>query len=286
MRIGSNLSGLELTAQHHLFQALSQLSLSSVRLSTMQRINRGSDDPAGLIAVEQMRAELTAIREAEYNASRAAGMAHVADAALGEVGNLLISIQGNLVAAAGGALSDAERAAKQLEIDAALDAINHIGRVTSYGGQKLLDGSGSPRTFAFSPDVAQTSTLAPPTISTAALGAADGRLSDLATGGSAALSSGNLSEAIGVLDAARGQVLNARASIGAFEKYTIESSRRLLDSMEENLSSAVSSIFDTDVALETSRLVRSQILIDAGISSLMIAGQRRSQAADLLGASH
>jgi len=284
MRIGSNLSGLDLTAQHHLLQALSQLGLSSVRLATMQRINRGSDDPAGLIAVEQMQAELTAIREAEYNASRAVGVTHVADAALGEVGDLLISIRGNLVAAAGGTLSDAERAAKQLEIDAALEAINHIGRVTSYGGQKLLDGSGNPPTFAFSPDVTQTSTLALPTINTAALGAADGRLSDLATGGAASLTSGNLAQAIGVLDAARGQVLDARASVGAFEKYTVESSRRLLDSMEENISSAVSSIFDTDVAVETSRLVRSQILIDAGISSLMIGGQRRSAAADLLGA--
>jgi len=266
MRIGSNLSGLELTAQHHLFQALSQLSLSSVRLSTMQRINRGSDDPAGLIAVEQMRAELTAIREAEYNASRAVGVAHVADAALG------------------GALSDAELAAKQLETDAALEAINRIGKITSYGGQKLLDGSGSPLTFVFSPDVTQTSTLALPTINTSALGAADGRLSDLAAGGTASLTSGNLGEAIDVLDAARGQVLDARASIGAFEKYTIESSQRLLGSMEENISSAVSSIFDTDVALETSRLVRSQILVDAGISSLMIAGQTRSAAAELLGA--
>lgn len=284
MRIGSNLSGLELTAQHHLLQAFNQLNLSSVRLATMQRINRGSDDPAGLIAVEQMQAELTAIREAEYNASRAAGVAHVADAALGEVGNLLISIRGNLVAAAGGTLSDAELAAKQLEIDAALDAINHIGRVTSYGGQKLLDGSGSPPTFAFSPDVTQTSTLALPTISTSELGTAEGRLSDLASGGSMSLTSGNLADAVDVLDTAQSQVLDARASIGAFEKYTIESSRRLLGSMEENISSAVSSIFDTDVALETSRLVRSQILIDAGISSLMIAGQRRSQAADLLAA--
>ena len=284
MRIGSNLSGLELTAQHHLFQALSQLSLSSVRLATMQRINRGSDDPAGLIAVEQMRAELTAIREAEYNASRAAGVTHVADAARGEVGNLLISIRGNLVAAAGGTLSDAERAAKQLEIDAALDAINHIGRVTSYGGQKLLDGSGGPLTFVFSPEVTQTSTLALPTISTSELGTPQGRLSELASGGSMSLTSGNLAEAVDVLDAAQSQVLDARATAGAFEKYTIESSRRLLGSMEENISSAVSSIFDTDVALETSRLVRSQILVDAGISSLMIAGQRRSAAADLLGA--
>ena len=98
------------------------------------------------------------------------------------------------------------------------------------------------------------------------------------------LSSGNLAEAVEALDAAGGQVLDARATAGAFEKYTIQSSRRLLDSMEENLSSAHSSIFDTDLALESSRLVRSQILVDATISSLMIANERRSQVAELLSA--
>ena len=136
-----------------------------------------------------------------------------------------------------------------------------VGNVTSYGGQKLLDGSGSELTFVFSPDVSQTSTLELPTVST-----------------------GNLAEAIDVLDAAAGQVLAARGTAGAFEKYTIESSRRLLDSIEVNVSSALSSILDTDVAAETSRLVRSQILVDASISSLVVAGQRRTQVARLLGA--
>ena len=94
-----------------------------------------------MIAAETIRAELTAIEKASYNAARAQGMMHVADSALSEVGNLLDTIRGNVVAAAGGGLSEAEMAAKQLEIDAALEAINRIGNTTSFGGQKLLDGS-------------------------------------------------------------------------------------------------------------------------------------------------
>jgi flagellin len=284
MRIGSNSSRLELTAQNNLLNALSELSLSSVRLSTMQRINRGSDDPAGLIAVEQMRAELTAIREAEQNASRAGGVVHVADSALNEVGNLLNAIRGNVVTAAGGMLSDAELAANQLEVDAALEAINRIGSMTSYGGKKLLDGSSSELTFVFSPDVSDTSTLSLPNIAPSALGSEAGSLSELASRGSASLTSGDLTEAMDILDGAQSQVLNARATAGAFEKYTIESSQRLLDSMEVNLSAAVSSIFDTDVAAETSRLVRAQILVDATMTSLLVAGQRRGLVGELLGA--
>ena len=283
MKISSNFSRLELTAQHNLSQALKQQSLSSVRLSTMQRINRGSDDPAGLIAVEQMQAELESIKAAEGNAARAAGLAHVADAAMNEVGNLLTSVRAKVVASAGNTISDAERAANQLEIDAALDAINRIGNVTSYGGHKLLDGSSSELTFLFSSDVTETSTLELPTINAAVLGSEAGRLSDLAAGGSASLAGGNLTEAIEILDAARGQVLEARATVGAFEKYTIESSQRLLGSAEENVSLALSSIFDTDVAVETSQMIRSRILVDAGISALKTAGQRRNLTAELLG---
>ena len=67
MRVGSRLSGIDLTAQHNLLQSYNQLNLSSVRLSTMQRINKASDDPAGLIAVEDLRAELTAINAATDN---------------------------------------------------------------------------------------------------------------------------------------------------------------------------------------------------------------------------
>jgi len=280
MRIGSHATGVDLAAQHHLLRAFAQLSLSSERLATMRRINSGADDPAGLIAVEQLEAELAAIEEASYNASRAAGMVHVADSAMAQVGGLLNSIRSNVLAAAGGGLSDAEINAKQIEIDAALDAVNFIGNVTSYGGRKLLDGNSL--SFNFSPDLGETSTLSLPHLSASALGGATGRLSDLATGQTASLTSGNLSEAVDILDEAQGQLLQARAEVGTFEKYTIESAQRVLGQMEEQISSAVSLIRDTDVAAETSQLVRSQILAEAAVSTLMLAGQRRSLIGGLL----
>ena len=61
MRVGSQLYGADLAVQRNLLGAYAQLSLASTRLSTMSRINRGSDDPAGLIAVEQLEAELVAM---------------------------------------------------------------------------------------------------------------------------------------------------------------------------------------------------------------------------------
>ena len=461
MRISSGLSGIDLTAQKNLLQAFNQLNVSNMRLSSMRRINSGSDDPAGLIAVENLRAELTAIRAASDNAARAGGMIRVADSGLGQVSGLLNTIRGNTVAAAGGGLSKAELAAMQMENDAALEAINRIGGVTSFGGKKLLDGStafqvsgvnsdqvadvqvyanagggqqtldvevtqaagtasltfsdadatldddvtlalsgnegtvvlefaagatldqvaaadsansdasgvtatvngndltisstgvgsdaavsievvegtfdtgansatgtdvqvnvngvnftgqgnsieintstlradvefaagftgqadqitisGEAMTFVFSPNVNQTSTLALPNVNTTALGGAAGRLSSLASGGSASLTSGNLGQAMDILDAARGQVVGARARAGAFEKYTIESSKQVLGGMELNIGSALSQIYDTDVAAETSRSIRAQILVQAATSAVMLAGQSKSMIGGLFG---
>jgi flagellin len=283
MRIGSRLSGVELAAQHFLSRAMAQLNESSLRLATMRRVNHGSDDPAALVAIENLRAELTSIKAANDNAARAAGMVRLADSGMAQVTSLLNSIRGNVVAAAGGGLSDAEVAGKQIEIDAALEAVNRIANDTSFGGRKLLDGSAAEMTFAFSPDVDHTVTLSLPDVHVSALGGATGRLSDLAGGGSASLTSGNLAQAIDVLDTARGQVLEARARAGAFEKYTIESTARVLDGMEVSLSSALSMIRDTDVAAETSQLVRSQILVDAATATLMLAGKRGGLFGQLLG---
>ncbi|NQT40026.1 MAG: flagellin, partial [Planctomycetes bacterium] len=64
MRISSSLSGIDLTVQHNLMKSISLLNQASTRLSTMKRINRGSDDPAGLIAVGQLQAELESINAA------------------------------------------------------------------------------------------------------------------------------------------------------------------------------------------------------------------------------
>ena len=281
MRIGSLLSGADLAAQHHLLQAFARSQRANTRLATMIRINRGSDDPAGLIAMEQLEAELTAIRAASDNAARAGGVVHVADAALGEVNGLLSSIRANVVQAAGGGLSDAEIDAKQIEVDAALEAVDRIGSYTSFNGQKLLDGD--RLTFNFSPDAADPVTLDMPNVNTSALGGAGGLLSDLASGGPASLQSGNLAEAIDVLDAAGAQILDARARLGAFEKHTIESTARVLGGMERNLASAKSLIGDADVAEETSRRTAAAVMVQAAVSTVALAGQRHRGIGRLLG---
>ncbi|MBX3396043.1 MAG: flagellin [Phycisphaerae bacterium] len=127
-------------------------SNSLTRLSTGFRVNRGSDDPAGLIAIQSLSAELTGVEAALGNSQRANSVLNTADSALGEVSKLLGEIE-SLAAksTSGGGLSNAEIAANQAQIDNAIDAINRIVQTTSFNGKRLLDGTQSIRTTASDP---------------------------------------------------------------------------------------------------------------------------------------
>jgi len=139
-RINTNVPSL-LAAR--IFSANNQtLSQSLERLSTGLRINSGKDDPAGLIASETLRSEMTAIGAAIDNAKRADNIVSVAEGALQEVSSLLVELEGLVGRTANEAgLSDEEVAANQLQVDSILDTINRIASTTEFQGKKLLNGS-------------------------------------------------------------------------------------------------------------------------------------------------
>lgn len=139
-RINTNVSSL--IAQGRLNKTNNDLQTSLTRLSTGLRINSGKDDPAGLIASESLRSDITSLNKAISNTKRASQIVATADSALGQVGSLLNNVRGLVVEAANsGALSESEIAANQLQIDSSLEAINRIANTTSFQGRKLLDGS-------------------------------------------------------------------------------------------------------------------------------------------------
>ncbi|QDT04550.1 B-type flagellin [Rubripirellula lacrimiformis] len=139
-RINTNVPSL--VAQNRLQTSNKDLQTALTRLSTGLRINSGADDPAGLIASEALRSEITSLGKAISNTNRASQIISTADSALGEVSSLLNDIRGLVVEAANsGALSDDEIAANQLQIDSSLEAINRIAQTTTFQGRKLLDGS-------------------------------------------------------------------------------------------------------------------------------------------------
>ncbi len=139
-RINTNISSL--IAQHNLNKVQENLDLRLERLSTGLRLNRGADDPAGLIVSERLRAELSGLDQGIKNAERASSVISTAEASLSEVSDLLNSIKALVVEAANsGAISIEEKRANQLQIDSALESITRISNTASFAGLKLLDGS-------------------------------------------------------------------------------------------------------------------------------------------------
>ena len=126
----------------NLNKANSSLDSALQRLSTGSRINSGSDDPSGIIAGEKLKLQVTTIEQSIKNSNRASNVLATADGALGEIGGLLNQVRGLVQEGLNsGALSDTEIEANQLQIDAALSAINRISANTTFGGDKLIDGS-------------------------------------------------------------------------------------------------------------------------------------------------
>src|SRR5450432_1783131 len=118
-RINTNVSSL--IAQRSLATNNASLNQSLQRLSTGLKINSGADNPAGLIASENLKSEQAGITQAIDNAGRASNIIGTAEGGLSEVSSLLTQLQGLVSQAANsGGLSTEEVNANQLQVDSVL----------------------------------------------------------------------------------------------------------------------------------------------------------------------
>ncbi len=139
-RINTNVGAL--IAQTRLKRSYIEMQSVLEKLSTGLRINRGKDDPAGLIASESLRAEIAGVSKAIANSQRASNVIATAEGALNEVAAMLVTIQELVVEAANeGAMSEDEISANQLQVDSAIEAINRIADTTAFAGLHLLNGN-------------------------------------------------------------------------------------------------------------------------------------------------
>jgi len=155
-RINTNVASLR--GLRGMNRANDLLDQSMTRLSTGLKINSGKDNPAGLIAGETLRSQISAIEQSIENSGRANSVISTADSALGEISGLLTQVRGLVQEGLNkGALSQSEIDANQLQIDAALSAINRIASNTSFAGDKLIDGSKAFTTNLSAVDAAKLS---------------------------------------------------------------------------------------------------------------------------------
>jgi flagellin-like hook-associated protein FlgL len=269
----SNLNSLR--AQRAFGFATRQRNQSLTQLSTGLRINRAADNPAGLIASEQLSQTLAAL-DAESSANqRASDIASTADGALGQVSDLLGQAKALTTANANtGGLSADERAANQMELDSIVSTVNRLSSSTTFNGQKLLDGNAtiSASGKSIKIDSAAASNLGKTDVSGTTYS-----LADLATGGSLSTAGGTSDTAGAVLDKAINDVATRRATIGSFDKYTLQTRTNSIAVSREQLTSAVSMIRDTDYTLAATQQSRAKLLQQSSLATLMqsLGGNRR-----------
>lgn len=320
MALSVNTNVSSLNAQRQLMNSGNSLDTSFKRLSSGLRINSAADDSAGLQISNRLTGQINGLNQGIRNANDGISLAQTAEGALDEVTSMFQRVRTLASQASNGSNSDADRVAIQEEIRSLMTEVNRVAQDTTFGGQKLLDGS-YKASFQVGADAAQTIGFSMQNVGGSAntITANGGfTLSGIASiasaiGGKALTELGaNISAALGttadqttfatvflassvsVSSQANAQMVLAgvdslvavvdkkRAELGAVQNR-FQSTIRNQANISENLSGARSRIQDADFAQETAALTRSQILQQASTSILSQANQRPQVALSLLG---
>jgi flagellin len=276
MRINHNISSM--VTQGSLYQVNREMSKSLEKLSTGLRINRASDDAAGLGVSENLRTQINGTAQATKNAQDGIAALTIAEGAANEVSGILQRMRELAVQASNDTLTSIERSYTESEFQALSNEIDRIAQVTNYNRQELLsttatrfgNGAAGSVLWVDANDRVGTDsiTITIDTLTTTALS-----LSNAAGTSVTHLTSQVASvSAISALDDAINSVNTMRSDMGAFINR-LEHAINNLSVSNTNQQSAESLIRDVDFATETSRFTRNQILTQSATAMLAQANQ-------------
>jgi len=254
LKINTNIPALN--ASRVLRRSTLDLNKSLERLSSGLRINRAADDAAGLAIAEGFRSQVRGTDVAQRNVQDGVSLVQTAEGALSETTNILQRIRELAVQASNGTLSSDNRTALNTETQQLLAQIDKIANDTGCNGKRILSATNSVILQA-GPKQNQTLELN--------IDAANGSV--LGVSGITLAFADSAVAAIGKIDAALKSVNTLRSKLGAYQNR-LEFTVNTLAIQEENASSAESAIRDADIAQETIKFTRNQILVNAGTSVL------------------
>ncbi|PKH33205.1 flagellin [Shewanella sp. ALD9] len=147
MAISVNTNVTSMKAQSNLNGANNGLKTSMERLSSGLRINSAKDDAAGLQISNRLTSQINGLGVAARNANDGISVAQTAEGAMQESTNILQRMRDLSLQSANGSNSSADRTSMQKEITSLQDELTRISDTTSFGSQKLLDGSFNTKNF-------------------------------------------------------------------------------------------------------------------------------------------
>jgi len=253
------------------------MSLEKVirQLSTGLRINRASDDVAGLGMSERMRAQIRGYDQASANTQDGVNLLGTAEGALNETHAILQRMRELTVQAASDTLTISDRTAVKQELDQLSTEITRIGDKTEFNTHKLLDGGSFAALFTLQvgSNAGDIATIGLSDMRAAAIGVGTTQLS--------VDNAANASAALVALDSAIEAVNDQRSYLGA-KMNMFERRIAVLNVQSENAQKSESRIRDVDFAKAASQLTRHQMLQQAAVAMMAQANQQPSSVLGLL----
>jgi flagellin len=296
MRILHNISSM--TTQSSLYKVNRDMKTSLERLSTGLRINRASDDAAGLGVSENLRTQVKGTNQAMRNAQDGIAAITIAEGAANEVSDILQRMRELAVQSSNDTLTSTERAYTNQEYGQLKTEIDRIAEVTNYNGMKLISSSGTTSNDRFGLGGATTGTgsalwidansaygfdsitVTIDTLTSVRLGA--GAQSGAASLNVTTLTSQSMSvNAIMNIDESIDSVNRMRSNMGAFVNR-LEHAINNLTVSNTNQQAAESLIRDVDFANESATFTKNQILMQSGTAMLAQANQTSQNVLSLL----
>ena len=147
LRIYNNIEAM--TSHRNLLKADNMLSKSLERLSSGLRINKASDDAAGLGISQRMRSQIAGLKMASRNASQAMNLVQTAEGGMNEIHNMLTRMRELAVQASSDSVTDTDRGYLNSEFSQLSSEIDRIASSTKYNGTSVIDGSYSGNSVSF-----------------------------------------------------------------------------------------------------------------------------------------
>lgn len=263
---GQNLSVINninsLNAQRNLGTSSSDLDSSLAKLSSGLRITNAGDDAAGLAIANGLNADYMALTQAVRNANDGIGIIQIADASLGQMGDMLARATQLATQAASGTLGSQERELVNTEFQQIMQEIDRVTQTANFKGERLFDENSSVNKSVYVGDTQIESNInisigGPGGVGTQALGLAN---ADLSTQQGAV-------DALGQIQGAISKVSQFRGALGAQQNRLINSIG-IIEVQSQNILAAQSTIMDANIATEISNFTKNKILMESGMASI------------------
>jgi flagellin len=242
------------------------MSTAMEQLSTGTRVNSAKDDAAGLAIGQNMTSQIRGLNQAVRNVNDGINMMQTAEGAMVEQSNMLQRMRELAVQAMNGTYSDTQRSYLDKEFQQLTEQIGEIAKDTMWNDQPLLNGTGGEAgkfTYQAGQAANQTISVTVGDMTVTGLGV-DGQ--DIATLTAAQDALTPISEALEAINL-------QRAEIGAGINRMAYAADNLTN-ISSNQTQSRSSIMDTDYALATTQLAKTQIIQQAATAMLAQANQQ------------